>query len=90
MSTAPADAALSYTEENMQTLKDAAHIRHRPGMYIGNTDSEGMHHLVWEVVYNSVDEALAGYCKNIGVTVHVDGSITVRRRRPRHPRGYEG
>jgi DNA gyrase subunit B len=66
-----------YGEANVQTLRDAAHIRHRPGMYIGNTDIEGMHHLVWEVVYNSVDEALAGYCKNINVTVHVDGSISI-------------
>ncbi len=70
-------AAVTYDEDNIETLKDAAHIRHRPGMYIGNTDSEGMHHLVWEVVYNSVDEALAGHCKNIAVVVHVDNSITV-------------
>jgi len=78
MSTDTADAsAVTYNEDNIETLKDAAHIRHRPGMYIGNTDSEGMHHLVWEVVYNSVDEALAGYCKNIAVAVHMDESITV-------------
>lgn len=70
-------AAVTYDEDNIETLKDAAHIRHRPGMYIGNTDSEGMHHLVWEVVYNSVDEALAGYCKNIAVVVHPDESISV-------------
>ncbi len=70
-------STVSYDEDNIETLKDAAHIRHRPGMYIGNTDSEGMHHLVWEVVYNSVDEALAGYCKNIAVVVHPDESISV-------------
>ncbi len=68
---------VEYGEDNVQTLRDAAHIRHRPGMYIGNTDIEGMHHLVWEVVYNSVDEALAGYCKNINVVVHKDESITI-------------
>jgi DNA gyrase subunit B len=68
---------VEYTEENLKTLVNAAHIRHRPGVYIGNTDSEGLHHLVWEVVYNSVDEALAGYCRNITATVHVDGSISV-------------
>ncbi len=68
---------VEYGEDNVQTLRDAAHIRHRPGMYIGNTDIEGMHHLVWEVVYNSVDEALAGYCKNINVAVHIDGSISI-------------
>jgi DNA gyrase subunit B len=77
MATDTAEPTLGYTEDNIETLKDAAHIRHRPGMYIGNTDLEGMHHLVWEVVYNSVDEALAGYCKNIRAVVHVDGSITV-------------
>ncbi len=68
---------VEYGEDNVQTLRDAAHIRHRPGMYIGNTDIEGMHHLVWEVVYNSVDEALAGHCKNINTVVHIDGSITI-------------
>jgi DNA gyrase subunit B len=77
MATDTADPTPGYTEDNIETLKDAAHIRHRPGMYIGNTDSEGMHHLVWEVVYNSVDEALAGYCKNIAVVVHMDESISV-------------
>jgi DNA gyrase subunit B len=77
MSTDPAGASVTYTEENMKTLKDAAHIRQNPGMYVGNTDLEGLHHLVYEIVYNSVDEALAGFCKNISVTVHVDGSISV-------------
>ena len=63
MSTELADT--SYTSDNIKTLKDAAHIRQNPGMYIGNTDTEGLHHLVYELVYNSVDEALAGYCKHI-------------------------
>ncbi|MBY0457046.1 MAG: DNA topoisomerase IV subunit B, partial [Gemmataceae bacterium] len=76
MSTETTDA-VDYTEGNIETLKDAAHIRHRPGMYIGNTDIEGMHHLVWEIVYNSVDEALAGFCKHIQVIVHGDESIEV-------------
>src|ERR1041385_7521217 len=67
----------TYTEDNMKTLKDAAHIRQNPGMYVGNTHSSGLHHIVYEVVYNSVDEALAGYCKNIKVVIHVDGSISV-------------
>jgi len=66
-----------YTEAHMKTLKDAAHIRQNPGMYVGNTDVEGLHHLAYEIVYNSVDEALAGYCKHIDVTVHLDGSISI-------------
>src|SRR5579871_6947756 len=67
----------AYEVEHIQHLQNAAHIRHRPGMYIGNTSSSGLHHLVYELVYNSIDEALAGFCKTIAVTVHVDGSCTV-------------
>ncbi|HEY2785815.1 MAG TPA: DNA gyrase subunit B [Fimbriiglobus sp.] len=66
-----------YTSDNIKTLKDAAHIRQNPGMYVGNTHLAGLHHLVYEIVYNSVDEALAGYCKQIKVTIHVDGSCSV-------------
>ena len=61
----------------MQVLRDAAHIRLRPGMYIGDTGSKGLHHLVYELIYNSVDEALAGFCKNIHVTIHVNNSLSV-------------
>ena len=68
---------VAYTEDNMKTLKDAAHIRQNPGMYVGNTDVEGLHHLVYEIVYNSVDEALAGFCKRIEVAIHAEGSISV-------------
>ncbi len=75
MSTAPDEPEVTYNEDNMKTLKDAAHIRQNPGMYVGNTGSEGLHHLVYEIVYNSVDEALAGYCKNITVVIRPDGSI---------------
>ena len=67
----------SYTDANVKTLKDAAHIRQNPGMYVGNTSSSGLHHIVYEVVYNSVDEALVGYCKQIKIVLHVDGSCTV-------------
>src|SRR5882724_2783677 len=67
----------SYEAENINVLKDAAHIRKRPGNYIGDTGPKGLHHLVYELVYNSVDEALAGYCKNVHVTIHVDGSLSV-------------
>src|SRR2546423_10356381 len=66
-----------YGVEHIQHLQNAAHIRHRPSMYIGNTSSSGLHHLVYELVYNSVDEALAGYCHNIHVKIDVDKSISV-------------
>jgi DNA gyrase subunit B len=66
-----------YTKDHIKTLKDAAHIRQNPGMYVGNTQSAGLHHLVYEIVANSVDEALAGYCTQIRVVIHKDGSISV-------------
>src|SRR5262245_45391849 len=76
--TALQDAASdAYMGENVKVLRDAAHIRERPGMYIGDTSTKGLHHLVYELVYNSVDEALAGYCKNIQVKIHLDGSLSV-------------
>src|SRR5215472_4204432 len=74
---AVADAAERYGQDNVQIFRDTAHIRQRPSMYIGNVASSGLHHLVYELVYNSVDEALAGYCKNIHVKINVDGSLTV-------------
>src|SRR5437868_10814477 len=72
------NGAAEYSEKNVQIFKDAAHIRQRPGMYIGNVASSGLHHLVYELVYNSVDEALAGHCKSILVKINVDGSLSVR------------
>ena len=66
-----------YEADSVNVLKDAAHIRKRPGNYIGDTGPKGLHHLVYELVYNSVDEALAGYCKNVHVTIQVDGSLSV-------------
>src|SRR5262245_25775163 len=66
----------AYEPENVKVLRDAAHIRKRPGNYIGDTGTKGLHHLVYELVYNSVDEALAGYCKNIVVRIHPDGSLS--------------
>ncbi len=66
-----------YGEKNVQIFRDTAHIRQRPGMYIGDTSTKGLHHLVYELVYNSVDEALAGHCHNIQVTIEVDGSLSV-------------
>jgi DNA gyrase subunit B len=66
-----------YGAGNVGILRDAAHIRHRPGMYIGDTSTKGLHHLVYELVYNSVDEALAGHCKTIHVKINLDGSLSV-------------
>jgi DNA gyrase subunit B len=66
-----------YNPESVDVLRDAAHIRQRPGMYIGDTGSHGLHHLVHELVANSVDEALAGFCKNIHVRIHNDGGLSV-------------
>jgi DNA gyrase subunit B len=66
-----------YTGESVRVLQNADHIRERPGMYIGDTSTKGLHHLVYELVHNSVDEALAGYCQHIHVTIHPDGSVSV-------------
>lgn len=66
-----------YDEDSIQVLRDREHIRKRPGNYIPDTQSKGMHHLVYELVYNAVDEHLAGACSAIAVTMHVDGSVSV-------------
>ena len=76
ISTVP-EANSEYTDKDLQRLSDLEHVRARPGMYIGDTSTRGLHHLVYEVVDNSIDEAMAGFAKTVTTTVHPDGSVTV-------------
>jgi len=68
----------NYSADSIQALEGMEHVRMRPSMYIGDVGSRGLHHLVYEVVDNSIDEALAGYCDAIEVTINEDNSITTK------------
>jgi len=66
-----------YSAKDIQVLEGLEPVRKRPGMYIGNTSKEGLHHLIWEIVDNSIDEAIAGYCDRIEITLYKDGFVSV-------------
>ena len=70
-------ANAEYTDKDLLHLSDLEHVRERPGMYIGDTSTRGLHHLIYEVVDNSIDEAMAGFATAVSVTLHTDGSVTV-------------
>ncbi|TAJ18749.1 MAG: DNA topoisomerase IV subunit B, partial [Dehalococcoidia bacterium] len=77
--TAPRSSkAPAYNAESIQVLEGLEAVRRRPGMYIGSTDQRGLHHLIYEIVDNSVDEAMAGFCDRIDIVIEADGHVSVQ------------
>src|SRR5438552_14978627 len=72
-----AESVDDYSADKIKVLEEVEAVRKRPAMYVGSTGPSGLHHLVYEVVDNSIDEALAGICDQVNVTLHIDGSVTV-------------
>ncbi len=72
-----AEASKDYTARDIQVLGGREAVRRRPGMYIGSTDQRGVHHLVYEIAYNAIDEAMAGFCTKVSITLNEDGSVSV-------------
>ena len=78
MATSQKDNQAEYTASDIQVLEGLEAVRKRPGMYIGSSDQRGIHHLIYEIVDNGIDEAMAGYCDTISINIDEEGWVTVK------------